>query len=113
MTMPMDEIRLEDLLADVFQPVEPPERFSDRLRDTFSAIRDAAADDLTGWADELTESELDSLRDPRNWVRPVAAVAAGGVATGVLVVVELRRRGRRRRSRFENVLESTRSRTGL
>jgi len=113
MTMPMDEIRLEDLLADVFQPVEPPARLSDRLWDTFSTIRDAAADDLTGWADELTESELESLRDPRNWVRPVAAMAAGGVATGVLVVVELRRRGRRRRSRIESLLESTRSRTGL
>ena len=46
MTMSMDELQLESLLADVFQPVEPPERFSDRLRDTFSAIRDAAADDL-------------------------------------------------------------------
>ncbi len=111
--MSMDELQIESLLADVFQPVEPPERFSDRLRETFSAIRDAAADDLTGWADELTESELDSLRDPRNWVRPVAAAAAGGVATGVLVVVELRRRGRRRRSRIENLIESTRSRTGL
>lgn len=111
--MSMDELPLEDLLADVFQPVEPPERLSDRLWDTFSTIRDAAADDLTGWADELTESELDSLRDPRNWVRPVAAVAAGGVATGVLVVVEMRRRGRRRRSRFDSLVSSTRSRTRL
>lgn len=110
---PMDDMRIEDLLADVFQPVEPPERFSDRLWSTFSTIRDAAADDLTVWADELTESELESLRDPRNWLRPVAAVTAGGVATGVLVAVELRRRGRRRRSRFENLLEGTRSRTGL
>lgn len=111
--MSMDDLRLEDMLADVFQPVEPPERLSDRLWDTFSTIRDAAADDLAGWADELTESELDSLRDPRNWVRPVAAVAAGGVATSVLVVVEMRRRGRRRRSRIDSLLSSTRSRTGI
>ncbi len=111
--MAMDEIRLEGLLADVFQPVEPPERLSDRLWDTFSTIRDAAADDLTGWADELTESELESLRDPRNWVRPVAAATAGGLATGVLVVVELRRRGRRRRSKLDGLVDSARSRTGL
>lgn len=111
--MATDEIRLEDLLADVFQPVEPPERFSDRLRGTFSAIRDAAAEDLSGWADELAESELDSLRDPRNWLRPVAAVAAGGVATGVLVAVELRRRSRRRRTKLESLVSSARSRTGL
>jgi hypothetical protein len=113
MKMPMDDLQIESLLADVFQPVEPPERFSDRLRDTFSAIRDAAAEDLTGWADELTESELDSLKDPRNWVRPVVAVAAGGAATGVLVLVEFRRRGRRRRSKFESLVNSARSRTGL
>ena len=111
--MAMDELRLEGLLADVFQPVEPPERLSDRLWDTFSTIRDAAADDLTGWADELTESELESLRDPRNWVRPVAAATAGGLATGVLVVVELRRRGRRRRSKLDGLVDSARSRTGL
>ena len=111
--MSMDDLQIESLLADVFQPVEPPERFSDRLRDTFSAIRDAAADDLTGWADELTESELDSLKDPRNWVRPVVAVAAGGAATVLLVLVEFRRRGRRRRSKIESLIISTRSRTGL
>ena len=40
------------------------------------------------WADELTESELESLRDPRNWVRPVAAIAVGGAAAGALVLVE-------------------------
>ncbi|MEX1219500.1 MAG: hypothetical protein WEB05_03830 [Solirubrobacterales bacterium] len=109
----MDDLQIEVLLSDVFQPVDPPERFSDRLRDTFSLIRNAAADDLAGWADELTESELNSLKDPRNWVRPVFAVAAGGTATGVLVLVELRRRGRRRRSRLESLISSARSRTGL
>ena len=54
----------------------------------------AAAKELSDWADELTESELRALRDPRNWVRPVVAVSAGGVATGALVLFELRRRGR-------------------
>jgi hypothetical protein len=113
MKMAMDDLQIEILLADVFQPVEPPERFSDRLRGTFSVIRDAAAEDLAGWADELTESELESLKEPRNWVRPVVAVAAGGAATGVLALVELRRRSRRRRSKIEGLLRGARSRSGL
>ena len=90
----MDEIRIENLLADALRPVEPPQRMSDRLHDTFSAISDAAASDLTDWAEELTESELESLRDPRNWIRPVTALAAGGVATGALILVGFRRRSR-------------------
>ncbi len=93
----MDEIRIENLLADALRPVEPPQRMSDRLHDTFSAITDAAASDLSDWAEELTESELESLRDPRNWIRPVTALAAGGVATGALVLVGLRRRSSFRR----------------
>ncbi|MBN8866854.1 MAG: hypothetical protein J0H98_04820 [Solirubrobacterales bacterium] len=94
--MSMDEIRLEDLLADALRPIEPPQRMSDRLHDTFSAITDAAATDLSDWAEELTESELESLRDPRNWIRPVTALAAGGVATGALILVGFRRRSRPR-----------------
>jgi glucose-6-phosphate dehydrogenase assembly protein OpcA len=90
----MDEIRLENLLADALRPVDPPQRMSDRLHDTFSAITDAAASDLSDWAEELTESELESLRDPRNWIRPVTALAAGGVATGALILVGFRRRSR-------------------
>lgn len=90
----MDEIRIENLLADALKPVEPPQRMSDRLHDTFSAITDAAASDLSDWAEELTESELQSLRDPRNWIRPVTALAAGGVATGALILVGFRRRSR-------------------
>ena len=83
----MDEIRIESLLADALKPVDPPQRMSDRLHDTFSAISDAAATDLSDWAEELTESE-------RNWIRPVTALAAGGVATGALILVGFRRRGR-------------------
>ncbi len=90
----MDEIRIENLLADALKPVDPPQRMSDRLHDTFSAISDAAASDLSDWAEELTESELESLRDPRNWIRPVTALAAGGVATGALILVGFRRRSR-------------------
>lgn len=109
----MDEIRIEDLLADVLRPVDPPERMSTRLQNRFSAISEAAATDLSDWAEELTESEMKSLRDPGNWVRPVVAVAAGGLATGALVVFEVRRRGRQRSSGLKSVIEDARSRTGL
>ena len=54
----MDEIRIENLLADALKPVDPPQRMSDRLHDTFSAITDAAASDLLGLGRRLTESEL-------------------------------------------------------
>jgi hypothetical protein len=85
---------VEGLLADALRPIEPPERLSGRVEDTLGAITQAAAEELSDWADELSESELRALRDPRNWVRPVIAVGAGGVAAGSLVLLEMRRRGR-------------------
>jgi hypothetical protein len=84
----------ERLLTDALRPIEPPEQLSGRLEDTLSAVTRAAADELSDWAEELTDSELRALRDPRNWVRPVVAVSAGTVATGALVLLEMRRRGR-------------------
>ena len=87
---------IEGLLADALRPIEPPERLSGRFEDTMAAVTQAAAEELSDWADELSESELRALRDPRNWVRPVVAVGAGGAATGALVLLELRRRGRSR-----------------
>jgi H+/Cl- antiporter ClcA len=85
---------VERMLADALRPIEPPERLSGRVEDTLGGIAQAAAEELSDWAEELSESELRALRDPRNWVRPVVAVGAGGLATGALVVLELRRRGR-------------------
>ena len=87
---------VERLLTDALRPIEPPQRLSSRVEDTFSAITQAAAEELSDWAEELSESELRALRDPRNWVRPVVAAGAGGVATGALVLLELRRRSRSR-----------------
>jgi len=98
---------VEQLLSDVLRPIEPPERLSGRLEDALSAVTQAAAEELSGWAEELSDSELRALRDPRNWVRPVVAVSAGGVATAALVMLELRRRGR---SQTEGRLRSIRSR---
>jgi hypothetical protein len=90
------KLDLEALLADALRPVEPPERLSGRLEQTLTAIADAAAAELSSWADELSESELQSLRDPRNWVRPLAAVAVGGMAAASLAVVVATRTRRRR-----------------
>ena len=85
---------VERLLTDALRPIDPPQRLSGRVEDTLSAVTQAAVEELSDWAEELSESELRALRDPRYWVRPVVAVGAGGVATGALVLLELRRRGR-------------------
>ena len=87
---------VERMLADALRPIEPPERLSGRVEDTLGGIAQAAAEELSDWAEELSESELSALRDPRNWVRPVVAVGAGGAATGALVLLELRRRSRQK-----------------
>jgi hypothetical protein len=92
MTEPESFLDLEALLNDALRPIEPPERLSGRLESTLAAITEQAAAELSSWAEELNETELESLRDPRNWVRPVVAVAAGTVAGGALVVFGMRRR---------------------
>ena len=88
------ERNLEALLSDVLRPIEPPEDLASRVEDTLTVITEQAAAELSSWAEELSEGELQALRDPRNWVRPMAAVAAGTVAGGALVVVGMRRRRR-------------------
>jgi hypothetical protein len=98
---------VEALLSDALRPIEPPDRLSSRLEEAFSAVTSAAATELSAWAEELEESELHALKDPRNWVRPVVAVSAGGLATGALVVLELRRRGKHK---GESGLRALRSR---
>jgi hypothetical protein len=85
---------VESLLRSALRPIEPPENLPNRVEDTLTAVTEAAAEELSAWADELSESELAALRDPRNWVRPAAAVAAGSVAGGALLLFELRRRRR-------------------
>jgi negative regulator of sigma E activity len=94
MTEHAGELNLESLLADALRPIEPPEDLATRVQGTLSSIAEQAAAELSSWADELSESELQSLRDPRNWVRPVVAVGVGAAAAAALVVVETRRRRR-------------------
>jgi hypothetical protein len=94
MTEEAHNLRLEALLADALRPIDPPESLASRLETTLSGIAEQAAAELSSWADELSEGELEALRDPRNWVRPVTAIAVGGAAAGALVLVGMRRRRR-------------------
>ena len=111
MSEPIRHLDLEGLLADALRPIEPPEQLSGRVESTLSAITEQAAAELSSWAEELSETELESLRDPRNWVRPVVAVAAGTIAGGALVVFGMRRRRQPTgvRAAAEDLLRSVRS----
>lgn len=99
---------VEALLRSALQPIDPPESLTSRVEDTLSAVTQAAAEELSAWAEQLSESELKALRDPRNWVRPAAAMAAGSVAGGALLVIEMRRR--RKPSRVSGLADQLRSR---
>src|SRR3954470_17678020 len=96
---------VENLLRSALRPIEPPEKLSGRLEETLNAVTEAAAEELSAWAEEVSESEPRSLRDPRNWARPAAAIAAGGSAAGGLVLVELRRRGGKRSPRLSGLAD--------
>jgi hypothetical protein len=99
---------IEALLRSALRPIEPPESLPNRVEETLTAVTEAAAEELSAWAEELSESELRALRDPRNWLRPAAAVAAGSMAGGALLLLELRRR--RRPTRLQRAASDLRSR---
>jgi hypothetical protein len=80
---------VERLLRSALVPVDPPVAMSDRLERRLSELTDAAVDELADW-------ELSTMRDPRNWARPVAALVVGGLAGGALVLVRARQQQRRR-----------------
>jgi hypothetical protein len=93
-----DAERVERLLKLAFTPVEPPEALSDRLERGLSEMADAAADELADW-------ELSAMSDPRNWVRPAAAVVVGTMAAGGLVVVRARQQQKKRHASGLKALE--------
>jgi hypothetical protein len=86
--MNADSTDVEALLRSALVPIEPSERMTDRLERSLTDITDIAADELADW-------ELSTMRDPRNWGRPAAAVVIGGVAAGGLVLVRARQARRR------------------
>ncbi|HEV2980803.1 MAG TPA: hypothetical protein VGX51_05180 [Solirubrobacteraceae bacterium] len=82
----------ELLLREALAPVEPPADLVERVESALEAITEMAADELEAW-------ELSAMRDPRNWVRPAAAVIAGGAAGSALVLLRARRRARAAQNR--------------
>jgi len=74
----------EGLLRRALVPVEPPEDLAERLEATLTNLTEMAAEELDAW-------ELSAMRDPRNWVRPVAAGAG-------LVVLRVRTQQKRHRA---------------
>jgi hypothetical protein len=93
-----DAERVERLLRMALPPVEPPEMLTDRLERRLSDITDAAVEELSEW-------ELSTMRDPRNWGRPAAAVVVGGLAAGGLVLVRARQQHRKRQATGLRALE--------
>jgi hypothetical protein len=96
----MNEV--ERMLRSALVPVEPPVALSDRLELRLTELTEAAAHELADW-------ELSAMRDPRNWVRPAAAVMVGTAAGGALVLVRARQR---QRSRNANRLRNLQRRLG-
>ena len=83
---------IEGLLRQAFRPVDTPESLATRLESTLQELTDLAAEELESW-------ELSSMRDPRNWVRPVAAIAIGTAAgAGLIVLGWWRHQQRQKRS---------------
>jgi hypothetical protein len=93
-----DAERVERLLRLALTPVEPPEALSDRLERGLSELTEAAAEELADW-------ELSTMRDPRNWARPAAAVVVGSLAAGGLVLVRARQQQKKRQATGLRALE--------
>ena len=92
-------LRIERLLEAVLVPVEPPAGLVDELEARLADVQAAAREALG----ELSEWELATMRDPRNWVRPAAAVVAGTAAGAALVVLSVRRGRRGRAARLRGL----------
>jgi hypothetical protein len=79
---------IEQLLRSALAPVEPSASLSERMDTRLTELAHAAFDELADW-------ELESMRDPRNWARPAAAVVIGGTAAAALVLVRAQRRSKK------------------
>src|ERR671922_1536820 len=89
---------IEGLLRQAFRPVDPPESLATRLESTLQELTDLAAEELESW-------ELRSMRDPRNWVRPVAAAAIGTAAGAGLVILRVRSQQKKRKALSHNTVD--------
>jgi hypothetical protein len=88
----------ESLLREALTPVDPPADLAQRLEVTLVNLTELAQDELESW-------ELSAMRDPRNWVRPVAAAMVGAGAGNALVLLRVRSRHRARADASANLLD--------
>jgi hypothetical protein len=93
-----DAVDFEQLLRRALTPVEPPEELAERLESTLVELTEAAADELESW-------ELSAMRDPRNWVRPVAAATIGTAAGAGLVILRVRSQQKKRKAMSHNTID--------
>ena len=96
--MTTDAPNFEELLQEALTPVDPPADLVVRLERTLVNLTELAQEELESW-------ELSAMRDPRNWVRPAAAVVISATAGTALVVLRVRRQHSHRRQRSDNALE--------
>ena len=78
-------MNVEALLREALAPVEPrsTEELLDELQVRLVDWTEPAQGALEGW-------ELSAMRNPRNWVRPAAALAMTASAGSALVVLRVR-----------------------
>jgi hypothetical protein len=89
---------LEALLREALTPVDPPADLLGRLESALVNLTELAQDELEAW-------ELSTMKDPRNWVRPAAAVMIGAGAGTALVVLRVRARARARPQQSSSLLD--------
>jgi len=88
----------EALLREALSPIDPPADLKARLEHTLVNLTELAQEELEAW-------ELSTMKDPRNWVRPAAAVLIGAGAGTALVLLRVRARGRTRRQLSSGLLD--------
>jgi hypothetical protein len=93
-----DAGNFEALVREALVPVDPPADLVVRLERTLVNLTELAQEELEAW-------ELSAMRDPRNWVRPVAAVVVSATAGTALVALRVRRKHSHRRQRSANIVE--------
>ncbi len=86
------------LLEAALAPIDPPASLVDGLEMRLAEVQAAALETLEDW-------EADTMRDPRNWVRPAAALAAGTIAGTALVVLRMRRARHKRPGGLRGIAE--------
>ena len=94
----MSVTEFEALVREALSPVDPPDDLLARMELKLVNLTELAQDELEAW-------ELKSMRNPRNWVRPAAAIVIGAGAGSALVAIRVRSRHRARKQQSSGFLE--------